>query len=37
MSCTYAFNITGWSHVYIKDDAYAKNRFKEPLHKRWVI
>lgn len=28
MSCTYAFNITGWSHVYIKDDAYAKNRFK---------
>lgn len=28
MSCTYAFNITGWSHVYIKDDEYAKNRLK---------
>lgn len=28
MSCTYAFNITGWSHVYIKDDEYAKNHLK---------
>ena len=28
MSCTYAFNITGWSHVYVRDDEYAKNRFK---------
>lgn len=28
MSCTYAFNITGWSHVYVREDEYAKNRFK---------
>lgn len=28
MSYTYAFSITGWSRVYIKDDEYARNRFK---------